>query len=53
MAAKTETLRITARRHSSKRAFVARFAVAARNWARRGQLGTTSTSEMRDYTGAR
>jgi hypothetical protein len=52
MAAKVETLRITAP-NTSKRAIVARFAAAARNWARRGQLGPTSTSEMRRYTGAR
>jgi hypothetical protein len=53
MAAKVETLRITARPTTSKRAIVARFATAARNWARKGQLGPTSTSEMRSYTGAR
>lgn len=53
MAAKVETLRITARRNTSKRAVVARFAAAAGDWARKGQLGPTSTSEMRGYTGAR
>ncbi|MGH2776761.1 MAG: hypothetical protein ACRDJT_15220 [Actinomycetota bacterium] len=53
MAAKVETLRIAVRPNTNKRAIVARFATAARNWARRGQLGPTSTSEMRGYTGAR
>ena len=53
MAAKVETLRITAQPNTSKRAIVARFAAATRDWARRGQLGPTSTSEMRRYTGAR
>lgn len=53
MATKVETLRITARHNTTKRAIVARFATAARNWARKGQLGPTSTSEMRGYTGAR
>ena len=53
MAVKVETLRITAQPNTSKRSVVARFATAARSWARRGQLGPTSTSEMRCYTGAR
>jgi hypothetical protein len=53
MAAKVETLRITARPDTSKRSVVARFATATRDWARKGQLGSTSTSEMRGYTGAR
>jgi len=53
MAAKVETLRITARTNTGKRSVVARFATAARSWARRGQLGPTSTAEMRGYTGAR
>ena len=52
MAAKVESLGITAP-NTSKRAIVARFTTAARNWARRGQLGPTSSSEMRSYTGAR
>ena len=52
MAAKVETLRITAR-PNTKGAIVIRFATVARNWARKGQLGPTSTSEMRSYTGAR
>ena len=51
MAAKVETLRITAR--PSKSGVVARFAATARDWARKGRLGPTSTSEMRRYTGAR
>ena len=53
MAVKVETLRITARPNSSTRAILARFVAAARDWARRGQLGAPSTSEMRRYTGAR
>lgn len=53
MAAKVETLRITARPNTSRRKVVARFAAAGRDWARRGQLGPTPTSEMRAYTGAR
>jgi hypothetical protein len=53
MAAKVETLRITATPNTRRRAVVARFAAATRDWARRGQLGQTSTSEMRSYTGAR
>jgi hypothetical protein len=53
MAAKVETLRITARHNTTKRAIVASFAAATREWARKGQLGPTSTSEMRRYTGAR
>jgi hypothetical protein len=53
MAAKVETLRITVRPNISGRAVVARFAAAARDWAHKGQLGQTSTSEMRGYTGAR
>jgi len=53
MAAKVETLRITARPTTGMRAVFARFAAAARDWARKGQLGPTSTSEMRGYTGAR
>jgi hypothetical protein len=53
MAVKVETLRITARHNTSKPAVVARFATAVRSWARRGQLGPSSTSEMRGYTGAR
>jgi hypothetical protein len=53
MAAKVETLRITVPPKTSGRAVVARFVAAARGWARRGQLGQTSTSEMRSYTGAR
>jgi hypothetical protein len=53
MAAKVETLRTTARPNTSWRAIVARIATAARDWARKGQLGETSTSEMRRYTGAR
>jgi hypothetical protein len=52
MAAKVETLRTIAR-PNSKREIVARFATAARNWTRKGQLGPTPTSEMRGYTGAR
>lgn len=53
MAAKVETLRITARPNTTKLPIVARFAAATREWARKGQLGPTSTSEMRRYTGAR
>jgi hypothetical protein len=53
MAARIETLRITTRPNTSKPAVIARFATAAREWARKGQLGPTSTSEMRGYTGAR
>lgn len=53
MAAKVETLRITARPNTNWREVVARFADAARDWTRKGQLGPTSTSEMRAYTGAR
>ncbi|MGH2825928.1 MAG: hypothetical protein ACRDKF_03030 [Actinomycetota bacterium] len=53
MAANVETLRITAQPNTSKRAIIARFATAARNWARKGQLGPALTSEMRRYTGAR
>ncbi|MFN2388613.1 MAG: hypothetical protein ABR575_03265 [Actinomycetota bacterium] len=53
MAAKIETLRITARRQTRRPVTVARFATAAREWARKGQLGPTSTSGMRSYTGAR
>lgn len=53
MAAKVETLRITAPLNTRQRAIVARFTAAARDWARRGQLGPTSSSEMRGYTGAR
>jgi hypothetical protein len=53
MAAKVETLWITASPNTSRRAVVARFAAVAREWARRGRLGPTSTSEMRSYTGAR
>jgi hypothetical protein len=53
MAAKVETLSTTARANTSKRAVVARFGAAARDWARKGQLGPTSASEMRRYTGAR
>lgn len=53
MAAKAEALRITARHNAGKRSGVTRFTTAARNWARKGQLGPTSTSEMRGYTGAR
>jgi hypothetical protein len=42
MAAKVETLRITARPNTTRRAVVACFAAAraaAREWARHGQLG--------------
>jgi hypothetical protein len=53
MAARVETLRITVTPNTSGRGVVARFAAAALSWARRGQLGQTSTSEMRSYTGAR
>ena len=53
MAAKVETLRITARPNTTKRPIFARFADTTRDWARKGQLGPTSTSEMRRYTGAR
>ncbi|MGH2701985.1 MAG: hypothetical protein ACRDJ2_09455 [Actinomycetota bacterium] len=53
MSAKVETLRITARHNTTKRAIVARLAATTRDWARKGQLGPTSTSEMRRYTGAR
>ena len=53
MAAKVEILRITARHDAPNRSVVTRFATAARNWARKGQLGSTPTSEMRGYTGAR
>jgi hypothetical protein len=53
MAAKVETLRKTARPSTNRRAVIARFAAATRDWARRGQLGPTSTAEMRSYTGAR
>jgi len=52
MAAKVETL-WTVQPNPKRRAVVARFAAATRVWARRGQLGPTSTSEMRSYTGAR
>ena len=53
MAAKVETLRITAPSIANKRAIVARFAITVRDWAHKGRLGPTSTSEMRRYTGAR
>lgn len=53
MAAKIETLRIASRTPSGRRAVAVRLAAAAREWARKGQLGATSTSETRDYTGAR
>ena len=53
MAAKVETLRITTQPNTRKRTIAARFAAATRDWARKGQLGPSSTSEMRRYTGAR
>jgi hypothetical protein len=51
--AKVQALRITTLPNTNRRAVVAQFATAARGWARRGQLGSTSTSEMRGYTRAR
>jgi hypothetical protein len=53
MAAKVETLRTTRTITSKGRGVLARFAVAARTWARDGQLGSAGSSEMRRYTGAR
>ncbi len=52
MAAKVETLRISTFSGWRQRGFVTKIAAAAKQWAQRGQLGS-STDEMRAYTGAR
>ncbi|MGI8708226.1 MAG: hypothetical protein ACR2LG_08510 [Actinomycetota bacterium] len=52
MAAKVETLRISTFSGWRQRGFVTKIAAAAKRWAQRGQLGS-STDEMRAYTGAR
>jgi hypothetical protein len=53
MAAKVETLRIASRHNTDRGAVLARITTAVREWARKGQLGSSSTAAMRSYTGAR
>jgi hypothetical protein len=52
MAAKVETLRISARPTPGWRAFLKAVAGAVRRWGQNGQLGS-SDLEMRVYTGSR
>ena len=52
MATKAETLTATPHVGLDRKALIARFSTAVREWGRKGQLGSSS-SEMRSYTGAR
>jgi hypothetical protein len=53
MAAKVETLRTTRNTRREGRRILARFVTAFLAWMRNGQLGSSASSEMRRYTGAR